>query len=343
MPTTSTPVRSKSQPLQAVRTTGIYCRATCAARPLSTNVDPRQHQADALAAGYRPCLRCRPDRLPLVAISPETDPVLGQALAAIADGYLDRHGEAALAKNAGVSARHLRRLFQAAIGTTPTQLAIYRRAHFARHLLDDTDLNVTTIAHASGFGSLRQMNAVILRVFRRTPRELRARRTPGDRGSIDGGIPITIEVPGHDHAAWLDALRRSLVPGVESICDEVYRRSTNVCGHPGVVEILPLDDEHVRVLAHLPAIGGIIDEVARSRRLLGVDTNSAPGRHPWTPAEGAIRRRAREVHGSAAELWLAYLASACGTPVPGALGAGITHEFPALSSARAALGPWIDT
>ncbi|HYL51138.1 MAG TPA: Ada metal-binding domain-containing protein, partial [Acidimicrobiia bacterium] len=137
-------------PFTAVVTTGIYCRAGCPGTPLRRNTRPYAYAAAAEAAGFRPCLRCRPDREPDPGCvdSPE---LVCRALRSISDGALDGATEDALAARLGVSARHLRRLFDAHVGATPAEVARSRRAHFARRLLDDTDLPVARVSDAAGF------------------------------------------------------------------------------------------------------------------------------------------------------------------------------------------------
>src|SRR5215475_3388722 len=123
----------------AVATTGIYCRPGCGARPLAENVRTFELAASAEAAGFRACMRCRPYRVagPVAADAPE---LVCRAVQLIIDGVLDTGTEASLGARLAVSPRHLRRLFHAHLGITPGQLAMSRRAHFARRLLDDTDL-----------------------------------------------------------------------------------------------------------------------------------------------------------------------------------------------------------
>src|ERR1700710_2153284 len=122
-----------------VVTTGIYCRPGCSGNPLARNTRPYTSAAAAEAAGFRPCLRCRPDREPTPGWV-EAPELVCRALRGIADGALDDATEDALATRLGVSARHLRRLFDVHVGATPAEVARSRRAHFARRLLDDTDL-----------------------------------------------------------------------------------------------------------------------------------------------------------------------------------------------------------
>lgn len=201
----------------AVVTTGIYCRPGCSARPSPQNVTTFPLAAAAEAAGYRACLRCRPYRAPhLVTWSgPE---LVCRAVQMTLDGALDRGPEAALATRLGVSARHLRRLFTAHLGVTPDGLARSARAHFARRLLDDTDLSITKIAFAAGYGSVRQFNRACHQVFRASPRDLRARRRASDRLVADGGLPLHLAYEGPlDWEAMLTHFARKAIPGVEDV------------------------------------------------------------------------------------------------------------------------------
>lgn len=183
------------QAISAVVTTGIYCRPGCSAQPLAHNVVLFPIAAAAEAAGYRACLRCRPYRRPPVLESVQPDLVC-RAVRLILDGALDDGTEAALADRLGVSARHLRRLFTTTLGVTPDGLARSVRAHFARRLLDDTDLTITEIAFVAGFGSQRQFNRVCRDVFRASPTDLRAKRRRSDRLIADGGLALRLTFHG---------------------------------------------------------------------------------------------------------------------------------------------------
>src|ERR1700737_2651848 len=127
------------EPFSAVVTTGIYCRPGCGGRPHPGNVREYGLAAAAEAAGYRACLRCRPYRT-AQAVSWSGPELVCRAVQLIIDGALDGGTEAHLGARLGVSSRHLRRLFTAHLGVSPNELARSRRSHFARRLLDDTDL-----------------------------------------------------------------------------------------------------------------------------------------------------------------------------------------------------------
>lgn len=191
----------------AVVTTGIYCRPGCRVRPRAENVRTFELAASAEAAGFRACLRCRPYRTagPLGADAPE---LACRAVQLIIEGVLDTGTEAALGARLAVSPRHLRRIFNDRLGITPSQLAMSRRAHFARRLLDDTDMAVADVAFASGFASLRQFNRQMREVFRAAPSDLRARRRRADRLAADGGLTMPVNVmagPGTPDVATLRA------------------------------------------------------------------------------------------------------------------------------------------
>ena len=183
--------RTRDMEFSAVRTTGIYCRPGCGARPRADNVQTFEMAAAAEAAGYRACLRCRPYRVG-GAVPWAAPEFVCRAVQLIIGGALDDGSEADLGARLGMSARHLRRLFRQHLGLTPDQFARSRRAHFARRLLDDTDLGIADIAFASGFSSLRQFNRTMTEVFHATPRQLRARRRRGDRIVTDGGLALRL-------------------------------------------------------------------------------------------------------------------------------------------------------
>ncbi|HEY2557072.1 MAG TPA: helix-turn-helix domain-containing protein [Diaminobutyricibacter sp.] len=246
----------------------------------------------------------------------------------ISDGFLDRNREADLALALGFSTRHLRRVFTQTVGATPSQVAVSRRAHFARLLLDDTDLTATEIAFAAGFGSVRRMNDVMRATFRFTPTQLRTKRARGDRCSTDGGIRLRLHTyREHRFELYLHELASRAIRGVEVIEAGWYRRAVSVCGHPGVVEVHSPQPREVEILAHLPALEGLIDVVACCRRRFRLDhlDDGRPG--PWSEFEAAavaaISASCRDPSTVLGQLVTRY-----GAPVPGADSLGITHQFP---------------
>lgn len=312
----------------AVVTTGIYCRPGCGARPRADNVRTFELAAAAEAAGFRACLRCRPYRTP-GAVPWDAPELVCRAVRLIIDGVLDDGSEDDLGRRLGLSARHLRRLFHEHIGVTPDQLARSRRAHFARRLLDDTDLTAAHVAFASGFGSLRQFNRTMREVFRATPQQLRERRRRADRVVVDGGLALRLPVPaGHDWDAAVRGLAARAVPGVESVDGTTYRRTILLDGGPGMIEVRaePRSGD-LLLIAHLPYWEGLIHVAERARRMLGLDTDRMPG--PWGSFEAGVRAIVRRRRGDAAAATvLGRLVRRHGPPVPG-LRHGLTHAFPA--------------
>ena len=164
----------------AVRSTGIYCRPICPVRTLKeSSVRYYPTAAAAAEAGFRPCLRCRPESSPGTPAWLGTSNTVSRALRLIGEGGLEDNGVEVLAERLGVGSRHLRRLFLKHLGATPAAVAQTRRLHFAKKLIDETALPMNQVALASGFGCVRRFNAGILKVYHRTPTQIRrlARRT----------------------------------------------------------------------------------------------------------------------------------------------------------------------
>lgn len=336
--------------VQAVTTTGIYCAPSCSARPLPGNVLRFGSPAAAEAAGFRACLRCRPYRsAPATTTGPE---LVCRAVHLIGEGALDGGAEDDLARRLGVSARHLRRLFAEHVGTSPDRLARSNRTHFARRLLDDTDLTVTDIAWASGFGSLRQLNRACQEVFRSSPTALRARRRRSDRLVADGGLVLRLPFSGAlDWAQMLAYFERRAIRGVEHVADDTYRRTITLGCEPGVLEITRGGDDHLLLRAHLPQVGGLIHVVQGARRIFALDRDPAaacahlaadpvlaplvaasPGlRVPgtWDPYETGVRAIVgQQVSVAGASTVTARIVERIGRPVPGLEAFGLTHTFP---------------
>ncbi len=174
----------------AVRTTRIYCRPVCPARtPDRSNVTFYASAAAAQAAGYRPCLRCRPETAPDSPAWAGTLASIHRALRLIDDGALAEGSVAALADRLGMTDRHLRRLFVELLGLTPLAIEATRRLHLAKHLVHDTRLPLTDIAFAAGYGSVRRFNEAFLVAFGRAPSAL---RREGPAADLTAPITVTI-------------------------------------------------------------------------------------------------------------------------------------------------------
>ena len=337
--------------VSAVVTTGIYCRPGCSAEPLAQHVRQFPLAAAAEAAGFRACLRCRPYREP-IAVAATQPELVCRGVGMILDGALDQGSEADLGGRLGVSGRHLRRLFVAHLGVTPDGLARSARAHFARRLLDDTDLTITEIAFAVGFGSARQFNRVCQEVFRASPRDLRAKRRRSDRLVADGGLALRLAFHGPlDWPAVLGLLDRTAIPGVERVAGDVYRRTVQIGGDLGVLELAPGGDDHLVLRAHLPHWEGLVHIVQRARHIANLDTDQEEavrqlGRDPvvgpvvrarpgvrvpgtWDGFETSVRAVVGQTIGNAdANATVGRLVERYGTPAVGLEELGLTHVFP---------------
>lgn len=335
----------------AVVTTGIYCRPECSARPNAANVRPFELAAAAEAAGFRACMRCRPYR---TAVAPTGPELVCRAVRLVSDGALDDANEEELGSRLGVSARHLRRLFVEHLGVTPDQLARSRRVHFARRLLDDTDLTITDIAFASGFGSVRQLNRACVDVFLEAPTALRARRRRADRLVADGGLVLRVPFrPPFDWPSTASYLAARAIGGVEVVDGGVYRRTIRVDGHPGVLELSAGGPDHLLLTAHLPRFEGLIHVVQRARDLANLDhpveealaalgplASARPGLRPvgaWDPFEVGVRAIVgQQVSVAGATTMIGRLVARHGTAVPGLAALLLTHLFPPPAELREA-------
>lgn len=163
----------------AVRTTGIYCRPVCPVKhPLTKNVSYYPTAAAAEQAGYRPCLRCRPETAPFCPAWKGTRTTVERALMMIEGGALDQGSVEELAVCLGIGARHLLRLFTRHVGASPIQTAQTLRIGRAKRLLDETTLSLTEIAFQAGFGSIRSFNSAFLKLYGRPPSAMRRSRPP---------------------------------------------------------------------------------------------------------------------------------------------------------------------
>ncbi|HTC26915.1 bifunctional transcriptional activator/DNA repair enzyme AdaA, partial [Dyella sp.] len=206
----------------AVRSTGIYCRPVCPAPTAkSENIHFFATAAAAEAAGFRPCLRCRPELAPGNDAWQRGDHVVTRALKLIEGGLLQDHPIDELARRVGVGARQLRRLFVERLGAPPIDVHTTRRLLFAKQLLTETRMPVTDVALASGFGSLRRFNAAFAQANRIAPRDLRRHPNAGS----DDGLSLRLNYrPPYDFPSMLTFLRGRALPGIEVVDDESYSR-----------------------------------------------------------------------------------------------------------------------
>lgn len=226
-----------------VRTTGIYCRPICPANsPKSENVSFFQSAAAASEAGYRPCLRCRPETAPGSPAWSGSSTTVRRGLRLIAAGALDEDDIEALSDRLGVTSRHLRRLFAKHLGASPRAVAHTQRLHFAKRLIDDTRLPMSEIAVAAGYGSVRRFNDAFRKSYGRSPRELR--RVGDELAATESGAPLTVRLPYRQPFSWqlmLEFLRFRATPGVEVVSDGAYCRSVVVNGEHGIMQVSEAD------------------------------------------------------------------------------------------------------
>jgi AraC family transcriptional regulator of adaptative response / DNA-3-methyladenine glycosylase II len=253
----------------AVKTTGIYCRPICPARtPRSENVVFYPTAAAAQEAGYRPCLRCRPETAPDLGAWRGASNTVSRALSLIEMGALDSASIDALAGRVGVGERQLRRLFRQHLGASPIAVAQTRRILLAKQLIHETSLPMTEIAMAAGFGSLRRFNETFLALFRRPPTALR-RAAGGDvSAGVHGEVTLLLRYrPPYDWPAMLAFLRVRAIAGVESVEGNVYRRTILLDGLQGTVTVQPGTGNALLVAVRFPRLSALPNIIARLRRV----------------------------------------------------------------------------
>ncbi len=259
-----------------VTSTGIYCRPICPARaPKFENCRFFASAAAAQEAGFRPCLRCRPEIAPDLAFWRGTANTVSRALALIAEGALDEDeaGVEALAERLGVGGRQLRRLFKQHLGASPIAVAQTRRVLFAKQLLHDTRLPMAEVAMSAGFGSVRRFNETFRDLFDRPPSALR--RKGGIDTSERDGVTLRLAYrPPYDWPGMLAALAARATPGSEWIEGDVWHRRIELDGAEGTVAVAHLPARNsVSVTIRFPSVKALPVLVARIRRVfdLGAD------------------------------------------------------------------------
>jgi AraC family transcriptional regulator, regulatory protein of adaptative response / DNA-3-methyladenine glycosylase II len=255
-----------------VRTTGVYCRPVCPVRPARPeNVRFFVTAAAAASAGFRPCLRCRPEAAPGTPAWHGTSGTVSRAMRLIEEGLLDECSVAELASRLGMGSRHLSRLFHEHAGASPLLIAQTRRLHFAKRLLTETRLPMTEIAFASGYRSVRRFNDAMKAAYRRPPSLLR--KNPAE--SASGPVLLRLGYrPPYDWPGMLAHLGRFATPGVESTAGGAYRRTLRIAGECAKLEVSPLAEADALALRlWLPALGSLHRLVARVRRVFDVDAS----------------------------------------------------------------------
>ena len=251
-----------------VKTTGIYCRPICPANsPKSENISFFPSAAAASEAGYRPCLRCRPESAPGTPAWSGTSTTVRRGLRLISGGALDDGNVEDLAERLGVTSRHLRRLFTKHVGASPLSVAHTQRLHFAKRLIDETTLPMQHIATAAGYGSVRRFNDAFRKTYGRSPRELR--RAGEELGHVGPAANLTVRLPYRQPFDWgrmIDFYRYRATPGVESVAGETYRRTLAVGDGHAIVEISPDQKDGYLSLTMLSIDTNALFETVQSAR-----------------------------------------------------------------------------
>ncbi|HXX69221.1 MAG TPA: AlkA N-terminal domain-containing protein [Polyangiaceae bacterium] len=343
-----------------VISTGVYCRPVCPARPAKfENCRFYPSAAAAQAAGFRPCLRCRPETAPEAGSWRGTFNTVSRGLALIADGHLDGSEDRVhrLAERLGIGERQLRRLFQQHLGATPVAVAQTRRVLLATQLIRETRLPMAEIAHASGFRSVRRFNETFQQVFHRSPGALRRRSGSSlpEESISRQGVTVRLRYrPPYDWAAMLAHLSARAIEGVERVEGAAYFRTALHGDHIGVVEVTH-DSSRASLVAtiRIPCVRALPGIVARIRRAfdLGADVTAigshlagdpllAPlvARRPglrvpggWDGFEFAVRAvLGQQVSVPVARMLAGRLARLCGAPLVGAEAAhrALRRAFP---------------
>jgi len=336
----------------AVTSTGIYCRPICPS-PTSKNTNVRYYATAAAAAeaGFRPCLRCRPEAAPGTPGWLGTSAVVRRALRLIQEGVLDEMSVDELAARIGIGPRHLHRLFTKHVGASPIAVAQTRRLHFAKRLLDETDLPITQIALASGFGSLRRFNYTFQQTYNRAPRDIRRQRRGGIAAADADEVVLRLAFrPPYDWTQVRDFLAARAVPGVERV-ERGYARTVKSGTDQAIVCVRALEHDdalELRVRGAAPTMLFQISSIARRMFDLAADptriavafkaddlltplVKRRPGlRIPgaWDAFECAVRAVLGEhVDAAAARVLAGRLVARAGEPIAEAA-EGLTHSFP---------------
>jgi AraC family transcriptional regulator of adaptative response / DNA-3-methyladenine glycosylase II len=243
----------------------------CPARsPKPQNCQFFASAAAAQEAGFRPCLRCRPEISPDAAAWRGTSNTVSRALALIGEGLLDDEaGVAVLAERLGVGERQLRRLFDKHLGAPPIAVAQTRRVLFAKQLIQETHLPMSAVASASGFGSVRRFNDSFSKLYKRPPSELRRRVTRAPTSTVTLRLGYR---PPYDWDAILHFLAGRAIANVELVDGNRYSRTVDLDGACGSVEVAP-GKNHLIATIRFPKVKALLAIVARLRRLFDLDAD----------------------------------------------------------------------
>lgn len=248
-----------------VSSTGIYCRSICTAKkPRRDNCTFYRSAAAAEQAGYRPCLRCRPELAPGQAKIDAVGRLAAAAASQIEDGALTERSLGELAISLGVSDRHLRRVIQQEFGVSPIQLAQTQRLLLAKRLLTDSNLSIADVAFASGFSSVRRLNTLFQTRYHLNPTQLRkTQHLPQDIIRCELGYR-----PPFDWQALLGFLQGREIAGVESIANGCYHRTVEINGMQGWMKVSQIPNQSkLQVELSASLMAGILPILKRVKAL----------------------------------------------------------------------------
>ncbi|MBA4804590.1 MAG: DNA-3-methyladenine glycosylase 2 family protein [Brevundimonas sp.] len=252
-----------------VKSTGIYCRPVCPARtPKRENMVFVASAAAAEEAGFRACLRCRPETAPDMGAWRGTSNTVSRALTLIEAGALDEGDVDALAGRLGVGERHLRRLFRQHLGAAPVSVAQTRRVLLAKALIHQTDLPMAQVALAAGFGSVRRFNETFQALYGRPPSTLRRR---GEREATGG---VRLSLPCRPPFEW-DALLAALAARGDAVEGRRWSRELTraVDGADGRVTVEPGEAGRVSVCVEADDLRALPGVLARVRRVFDLSAD----------------------------------------------------------------------
>ncbi|CAH6856970.1 ADA regulatory protein [Vibrio chagasii] len=256
----------------AVKTTGIFCRPICPATPpKEENVEYFSHQAQALKAGYRPCLRCRPDSAPFSPAWKGVETTFLRAMQLIDNGVLSSGSITDLAERLGISDRYLRTLFDTYIGVSPKQYSLYSQLMFAKQLLHTSSMSITDVGFASGFNSTRRFNDAFQKELKLSPSQIR-RAKPDD--SLSNHVQLTFHGP-LDWSHLLDFYRRRMIEGIEEVGEDYYQRTVKVNGSKGWFKATLVKDNSLDIEFKLDDINQLRSLIAHIRRMFDLDVDIA--------------------------------------------------------------------
>jgi AraC family transcriptional regulator of adaptative response / DNA-3-methyladenine glycosylase II len=253
-----------------VKTTGIYCRPICPAKPKRENIEFFSNRLAAEKAGYRPCMRCRPESAPNSPLWIGSSEVVARALKVLHSEDMFEFNEDDFAKLFGISSRHLRRLFTEEIGKTPKYIASINRLNLARQLIVETSLPITQIAFASGFESIRRFNDAFKERFKKTPRDIRGKKTAKEKG-----IEISLSYrPPFDYEGLLNVYKNHKIGHLEWFENNKMVRIISYGKDVGKVTIS--NDERKSCLIveiDFPDTTKIYSIISKVRRLFDIDSD----------------------------------------------------------------------